>query len=57
VIGRWADDTALLRTADGETLEVEVPAEQRDRIDVGTSVELLEGGAVDWDAHGQGEPG
>jgi hypothetical protein len=49
VIGRWGDDTALLRTADGATVEVPVPEERRDRIDVGTRVDLLDDGLVDWD--------
>ena len=49
VIGRWGDDTALLRTADGATVEVPVPERLRESIDVGTSVTLLEDGDVDWD--------
>jgi hypothetical protein len=52
VIGRWGDDTALLRTADGATVEVPVPEGLRDRIDVGTSVDLLEDGLVDWHVRG-----
>ena len=50
MIGRWGDDTALLRTADGATVEVPVPEDRRERIDVGTRVDLLDGGLVDWDA-------
>ncbi|HKP91604.1 MAG TPA: hypothetical protein VJT75_16680 [Thermoleophilaceae bacterium] len=50
VIGRWGDDTALLRTPDGVTVEVPVPEDLRDAIDVGASVRLLEEGLVDWDA-------
>ena len=49
VIGRWGDDTALLRTADGSTVEVPVPEDRRDRIDVGTRVDLLADGLVDWE--------
>jgi hypothetical protein len=52
VIGRWGDDTALLRTADGETVEILVPEGLRDRIDVGTKVDLLEDGLVDWNVPG-----
>jgi hypothetical protein len=48
VIGRWGDDTALLRTADGDTMEVPVPESLRDEIDVGASVEMTEDGSVDW---------
>lgn len=50
VIGRWGDDTALLRTADGATAEVTIPEALRDRIDVGASVDLLDDGLVDWRA-------
>jgi hypothetical protein len=48
VIGRWGDDTALLRTDDGETVEVPVPERLRARVDVGASVEMLDDGSVDW---------
>ena len=48
VIGRWGDDTALLRTADGETVEVPVPERLRERVDVGAAVELRPDGSVDW---------
>ena len=48
VIGRWGDDTALLRTDDGTTVEVPVPEPLRERIDVGARVAVLEGGSVDW---------
>jgi hypothetical protein len=49
VIGRWGDDTALLRAADGATVEVPVPEHLRRVIDVGTSVLLPADGHVDWD--------
>ena len=48
VIGRWGDDTALLRTADGETVEVPVPERLRERVDVGATVVLRPDGGVDW---------
>jgi hypothetical protein len=48
VIGRWGDDTALLRTDDGATVEAPVPEDLRDRIDVGASVDLLDDGLIDW---------
>jgi hypothetical protein len=48
VIGRWGDDTALLRTEDGDTMEVPVPETLRDEIDVGASVEMTEDGSVNW---------
>ena len=48
VIGRWGDDTALLRTADGTTLEAQVPEPLRDRIDVGADVDLMDDGLVLW---------
>jgi hypothetical protein len=50
VIGRWGDDTALLRRDDGSTLEVDVPKRMREQIDVGARLDLSEDGAVDWDA-------
>lgn len=40
VIGRWADDAALVRTEDGATLEVRVPEELRAELDVGAEVRL-----------------
>jgi hypothetical protein len=40
VIGRWGDDTALLRIDDGTTVEAAVPERLRDAIDVGTRVDL-----------------
>jgi hypothetical protein len=49
VIGRWSDDMALLRTADGATVEVVVPKDRRETVDVGTTVVLLDDGLVDWD--------
>ena len=48
VIGRWGDDTALLRTEDGDTIEVPVPEALRAQIDVGASVEMTEDGSVNW---------
>jgi hypothetical protein len=48
VIGRWGDDTALLRTDDGATLEATVPEDLRDQIDVGASVDVLDDGLIDW---------
>jgi hypothetical protein len=48
VIGRWGDDTALLRTVDGATTEVTIPEGLRDRIDVGADVDVMEDGLVDW---------
>ena len=48
MIGRWGDDTALLQTADGTTLEAQVPEPLRDRIDVGASVDLMDDGLVHW---------
>jgi hypothetical protein len=40
VIGRWGDDTALLRTDDGETLEAPVPEALRAGFDVGAEARL-----------------
>ena len=40
VIGRWAEDTALLRTDDGRTVEVAVPEPLREGFDVGAEVRL-----------------
>lgn len=40
MIGRWADDTALLRTDDGKTVELPVPEELRPAFDVGAEVQL-----------------
>ena len=51
MIGRWGDDTALLRTDDGATVEASVPEPLRHRIDVGTSVDVLDDGLVDWRLH------
>jgi hypothetical protein len=56
VIGRWGDDTALVRAADGETIEVPVPEHLRDSIDVGTVVTLLPEGQVDWEDSPAEEP-
>lgn len=49
MIGRWGDDTALVRAADGETREVPVPAHLRESIDVGATLTLLPSGRVEWD--------
>lgn len=49
VIGRWGDDTALVRAADGETVEIPVPERLRDSIDVGATLTLLPDGRVDWE--------
>ena len=40
VIGRWAEDTALLRIDDGRTVEVAVPEPLREGFDVGAEVRL-----------------
>jgi hypothetical protein len=52
VIGRWADDTALLRTDDGTTLEVHVPEPLRSGFDVGAEARLAQddGRIVGWAA-------
>ena len=39
---------ALLRTDDGATLEVTVPEDLRDAVDVGASVDLRDDGLVNW---------
>ena len=51
VIGRWADDAALLRLDDGTTREVSVPEELRERVDVGTrtTVGTGESDDVKWE--------
>jgi hypothetical protein len=48
VIGRWGDDTALLRLEDGTTLEAPVPEQLRDAIDVGAKVDLKGDIVVAW---------
>ncbi|HEX8645332.1 MAG TPA: hypothetical protein VF715_00425 [Thermoleophilaceae bacterium] len=50
VIGRWADDTALLRTSDGTTLEAPVPEPLRQGFDVGAEARLDDdsGRIVGW---------
>ena len=48
MIGRWGNDTALLRAEDGTTLEATVPECLRSRIDVGASVDLMDDGLIDW---------
>jgi hypothetical protein len=52
VIGRWADDAALLRVADGTTLEVTIPEPLRAAIDVGSraTVGPQDGDDVRWEA-------
>ena len=40
VIGRWGDDTALVRLEDGTTVEFAVSEDIRDRFDVGHTVNL-----------------
>lgn len=51
VIGRWGDDTALLRTEEGETLEAPVPEPLREWFDVGAEARLdrAGGGIVGWE--------
>ena len=47
VIGRWSDDTALLRIDDGSTFEVPVPEPLREHFEVGDEAQVdLEGGSV-----------
>lgn len=48
MIGRWGDDTALLRLEDGTTVEAPVPEPLRGRIDVGASVAVDVEGGPDW---------
>ena len=40
VIARWGDDTALLRTDDGGTVEAAVPEQLRQGFDVGSEAQL-----------------
>jgi len=56
VIGRWADDTALLRVDDGTTREVPVPEPLREMIDVGSRARVGAngGGDVEWDLDEEG---
>ena len=51
VIGRWGDDTALLRMADGTTVEAPVPEALRERFEVGDEAELefVDDRLVGWD--------
>ena len=51
VIGRWGDDTALLRMPDGTAIEAPVPEGLRDRFEVGDEAELEFVGdrLVGWD--------
>lgn len=50
VIGRWGDDTALLRTDDGATFEAPVPEALREGFDVGTEVRIdgTDGRIIGW---------
>lgn len=50
VIGRWADDTALLRVEDGTTREIAVPEPLREYVDVGSRATVGPGGSddVEW---------
>jgi hypothetical protein len=50
VIARWADDTALLRTDDGATLEAPVPEPLRPDFDVGAEARLdqADGRILGW---------
>ncbi len=52
MIGRWADDTALLRTDDGTTLEAPVPEPLRPGFVAGAEAELAhdDGRIVGWTA-------
>jgi hypothetical protein len=52
VIGRWADDAALLRVEDGSTLEVTVPEPLRGAVDVGSRATVGPAGGDDvtWEA-------
>jgi hypothetical protein len=52
VIGRWADDTALLRTDDGTTVEAHVPEPLRPGFDVGAEARLArdDGRIVGWNS-------
>jgi hypothetical protein len=54
VIGRWGEDTALLRTDDGETLEAPVPEALRAGFDVGSEARLdrAAGDIVGWGSPG-----
>ena len=56
VIGRWGDDTALLRTDEGETLEAPVPPALRNGFDVGAEVRLdgADGRILGWGPVGIG---
>ena len=56
VIGRWADDTALLRVDDGTTREVPVPEPLREMIDVGSRARVgaNAGSDVEWDLDEEG---
>ena len=51
MIGRWGDDTALLRLDDGTTLEAPVPDRLRERFEVGDAavVDLRGGRLVAWE--------
>ena len=51
VIGRWADDTALLSVDDGTTREIAVPEALRGQVDVGSRATVGPVGTqdVEWD--------
>jgi hypothetical protein len=51
VIGRWGDDTALLRLDDGTTREVPVPEPLREKVDVGSRARVGGNGGseVEWE--------
>jgi hypothetical protein len=50
VIGRWGDDTALVRTDEGVTFEVRVPEALREGFDVGAELRIdpASGGILGW---------
>lgn len=50
VIGRWGEDTALLRTDDGATFEAPVPETMRAGFDVGAHVRIdpADGRILGW---------
>ncbi len=51
MIGRWGDDTVLLRLDDGNTVEAPIPESLRDRFDVGDEarVSFEDGRLVAWE--------
>ncbi|HEX8052968.1 MAG TPA: hypothetical protein VF517_08240 [Thermoleophilaceae bacterium] len=50
MIGRWGDDTALVRTDEGVTFEVRVPEALREGFDVGAELRIdpASGGILGW---------